>query len=117
MKALILHSFDFNNVLSVHINFEIEITQELTDTTRMYNRYRHILFSGFGTSLGKVRIIILSAALECAKKVHFGPWPKKVVHPCVRGISPPATIPTIQCNSDDSAINRNLRIYKALLKS
>src|SRR6218665_3866333 len=53
-------------------------------TTRMYNRFRHILFSGFGTSLGKVRIIILSADLECAKKVHFGPWPKKVVHPCCK---------------------------------
>jgi len=37
-------------------------------TARMYNRFRHILFSGFGTSLGKVLIIILSAALECAKK-------------------------------------------------
>ena len=79
MKALILHSFYFN-VLAVHINFEI--AQELTDTTRMYNRFRHILFSGFGTSLGKVWIIILSAALECAKKSTLWPLAKKVVHPC-----------------------------------
>src|SRR6218665_705661 len=46
-------------------------------TTRMYNRYRHILFSGFGTSLGKVGIIIFSAALECAKKSTLWPLAKK----------------------------------------
>jgi len=50
----------------------------------MYNRFRHSLFSSFGTSLARVRKIILSAALECTKKVQSGPWPKKVVHPWLR---------------------------------
>ena len=44
----------------------------------LHGRWQHFFI--FDTSLVKVQVITLSAAIECAKEVDFGPWSKKVVH-------------------------------------